>query len=64
MRHHETIVAWIQLVVSTLLCGTIGLLRAQLWARSVMIGISVMELPIFPLGTAVGAYSLWALTSR
>ena len=44
--------------------GAVGLLRRQAWARPVLIGISVIELPIFPLGTAVGAYTLWTMTYR
>ena len=45
------------------LAGAVGLLRQQRWARPVLIGISVIELPIFPFGTALGAYTLWTLTS-
>src|SRR4051794_12807383 len=110
MRNHETIVAWIHLVLSISLggaiifiwfaaaqlaplfswsfipgliamfgkpfaiallsitlidaIGAVGLLRRQTWARPVLIGISVIELPIFPFGTAVGAYTLWTMTYR
>jgi len=41
------------------LVGAIGLLRGQTWARPLLIGISVLELPIFPFGTIVGIYTLW-----
>lgn len=41
------------------LIGAIGLLRGQTWARPILIGISVLELPIFPFGTIVGIYTLW-----
>ncbi len=41
------------------LIGAIGLLRGQSWARPILIGVSVLELPIFPFGTAVGLYTLW-----
>ena len=41
------------------LVGAIGLLRGQPWARPILIGISILELPIFPFGTLVGIYTLW-----
>ena len=41
------------------LVGAIGMLRGQPWARPILIGISILELPIFPFGTAVGLYTLW-----
>ena len=41
------------------LVGAIGLLRGQTWARPILIGVSILELPIFPFGTAVGIYTLW-----
>ena len=42
------------------LVGAIGLLRGHSWARPILIGISVLELPIVPFGTIVGIYTLWA----
>ena len=44
------------------LVGAIGLLRGQAWARPILIGISVVELPIFPFGTIVGIYTLWTFS--
>lgn len=41
--------------------GGIGLLRYRPWARWLLIVVSVVYLFYFPLGTAVGAYSLWVL---
>jgi hypothetical protein len=38
-----------------------GLFRRKEWARILALIISVIELINFPLGTAVGVYSIWAL---
>lgn len=43
------------------LVAAVGMLRGQSWARPMLIGISVLELPIFPFGTAVSLYTLWTL---
>lgn len=40
-----------------------GLLAYQSWARIGMIALSVFHLLNFPIGTALGAYGLWALLS-
>ncbi len=31
------------------------------WARPVLIGVSALQLLIFPIGTAVAIYTIWAL---
>ncbi len=41
--------------------GGIGLLKRKEWARILVLIVSVLQLFNFPLGTAVGAYSIWAL---
>ena len=41
--------------------GGIGLLKRKEWARILILIISVLHLCNFPLGTGVGAYSIWAL---
>jgi hypothetical protein len=46
------------------LIAGIGLLDYKEWARILTIILSVLNLVNFPLGTAIGAYSLWALLSR
>ena len=38
-----------------------GLLQYRSWARILTIILSVVHLPAFPLGTALGAYGLWVL---
>ena len=39
----------------------IGLFKRKEWARILTLVISVLHLLSFPLGTAVGVYSIWAL---
>ena len=43
--------------------GGWGLLKRQNWARILAIIISVLNLPGFPIGTALGVYGLWVLLS-
>ncbi len=40
----------------------IGLFRRKEWARILALVISVIALVNFPFGTALGVYSIWALT--
>lgn len=51
------------LSVPGLIAG-IGLLTYQPWARILTIIISALELPAFPLHTALGIYGLWVLLSN
>jgi hypothetical protein len=46
------------------LVGGIGLLKGQNWARVLVLILSVLQLFNVPFGTAVGVYSLWALTQE
>jgi hypothetical protein len=46
------------------LVAGIGLLTYQPWARILTIVISALELPAFPLHTALGIYGLWVLLSN
>ncbi len=39
----------------------IGLLRRKEWARVLTLVLSVLDLLHFPIGTAIGIYSIWAL---
>ena len=41
----------------------IGLFKRKEWARILTLILSVLNLMSFPLGTAVGVYSIWALVS-
>ncbi len=64
-----SIVANIIMIVSLLLSlpgilAGIGLFRRKEWARILTLIISVLELISFPIGTAVGVYSIWALAQN
>lgn len=39
----------------------IGLLKRKEWARILSLILSVIDLINFPIGTAIGAYSIWVL---
>jgi len=41
--------------------GGLGLYNDKPWARMLVIVMSFIALPAFPLGTAIGVYSLWVL---
>src|SRR5262252_1434867 len=43
------------------LLGGLGLLAAQPWARLLIIILSVLCVPVFPIGTALGGFGLWVL---
>ena len=64
-----SIIANIIMVVSLILSvpgilAGIGLFKRKEWARILTLIISVLELINFPLGTAVGVYSIWALAQN
>lgn len=44
--------------------AAIALVRQHTWARVVLIAYSLLLLLVFPIGTAVGAFTLWALLSK
>ncbi|MEN6454232.1 MAG: hypothetical protein ABFD10_08225 [Prolixibacteraceae bacterium] len=43
------------------LIGGIGLIKRKDWARILILILSIINLLNFPIGTAVGVYSIWAL---
>jgi len=50
------------LVVSAIgIIGAIGVLQKKEWGRIVLLVVSFLNLLHFPLGTALGAYTIWAL---
>ena len=59
------IVVGILLVIIGLpgLLGGIGLLSWQPWARILILIVSAMDLINVPVGTILGAYSIWVLTN-
>ena len=44
--------------------GGLGLLQGKNWARVLVIFLAALDLLNFPIGTAVGAYTLWALLNN
>ena len=56
------VIAGILLVISlpSIIAG-VGLMNRREWARILTIVLSILHLFHIPLGTIVGAYSLWAL---
>ena len=38
--------------------------RGRGWARVTLIVFAVFQLPLFPIGTALSAYTLWAILAR
>jgi hypothetical protein len=44
--------------------GGIGLLKGKNWARVLVIFLAVLDLIDFPIGTTIGAYSLWVLLNN
>ena len=41
-----------------------GLRRYRSWARLLALGLAVINLVLFPFGTALGAYALWVLLTE
>ena len=52
---------WILLVSLPSIIGGIALLRYKSWGRYMVLVLSVLSLFSIPLGTAIGAYSIWVL---
>ncbi len=42
----------------------IGLFKRKEWARILTLILSVLDLVNIPIGTAIGAYSIWALVQQ
>jgi hypothetical protein len=57
------IIFWCITSIPGIIAG-IGLLKRQEWARILTMILSVVELFHIPVGTAVGAYSLWAMVQN
>ncbi len=57
-----TVAIWVVIIFSIpgIIAG-IGLFRRKEWARILTLVISVIKLMNIPIGTAVGAYSIWVL---
>lgn len=44
--------------------GGIGVVQHKNWGRIILIIIAIMDLFAFPIGTAIGAYTLWVLFNQ
>lgn len=55
---------WILMLPSIPIVGAVGLVARQGWARTLMIVVSWPLLLIGPVGTAIGGYGLWVLSSE
>jgi hypothetical protein len=53
-------VLFIVLSIPGIIAG-IGLMKRKEWARILSLILSVLDLINFPVGTAIGAYSIWVL---
>ncbi|MFZ5517434.1 MAG: hypothetical protein ACOY90_12385 [Candidatus Zhuqueibacterota bacterium] len=42
----------------------IGLLKRQNWARVMAMILGILSLPLLPIGTALGIYTLWVVLSQ
>lgn len=56
-----SVAAFLLLISAPGLVAGIGLLKRKSWARVLALVLSFFYLLNFPVGTAVGAYTLWAL---
>jgi hypothetical protein len=52
---------WLVVISVPGIVGGIGVLRRHSWARYLVLVLSVLDLFNVPIGTAIGAYSIWAL---
>jgi hypothetical protein len=56
------VIATIMVVVSVVaIIGAVGVMRKREWARVLLLVISFLGLVRVPLGTILGAYSIWVL---
>lgn len=59
------VVPWFLIIMSLPgIIGGIGLLKYQGWARILVLILSFLALLNFPIGTAVGIYSIWVLFDK
>jgi hypothetical protein len=58
------ILVYLFLIAGPMIAVGYGLLQYQEWARDLGMILSIFTLIHFPLGTIVGVYGLWVLTSH
>jgi len=60
-----TVFGFLFLIVSIPgIIGGIGIFKRKEWARILVLVVSAMHLINIPIGTAVGAYSIWVLVQK
>lgn len=60
-----TLFSWFLIVLSVPeVIGGIGLIKHQSWARILVLIVSFLSLINFPVGTAIGIYSIWVLFDK
>jgi hypothetical protein len=57
----STVAAFLVVLSTPEIVGGIGLLKHKPWARYLVLVLAVFDLFNVPLGTALGAYSIWVL---
>ncbi len=59
------VIPWFMIICSAPgIAGGIGLLKYRGWARILVLILSFLALLDFPVGTAVGIYSIWVLFDK
>ena len=59
------VIPWFVIICSAPgIAGGIGLLKYQAWGRILVLILSFLALLNFPIGTAVGIYSIWVLFDK
>ena len=59
-----SLVVFMMLMAVPGLVAGYGILKRRSWARVIGIVVGALDLPLFPIGTVVGAYTLWVLTDN
>jgi hypothetical protein len=59
------VIPWFLIIISLPgIVGGIGLLKFQGWARILILILAFLNLLNFPIGTAIGIYSIWVLLNN
>ncbi len=58
------IAGFMTLIAAPGIIGGIGLLKYKTWARVLTLILGFLNLPGFPIGTALGVYTIWVLLNE
>ena len=64
LKNYFAIAGILVLLSAPGIIGGMGLLKRQSWARILVLVLGVINLINIPFGTALGIYTIWALTHR